>query len=39
VNSLHTVVFITSAKEDMQSSLSVCRSVSNFAQKLPNGFT
>jgi len=37
-----TLVLFTSAKEDMQSSLfvclSFCLSVSNFAQKLPNGF-
>jgi len=30
--------FVTSAKGVMQSSLLVCLSVSNFAQKLPNGF-
>jgi len=35
---LHTIVTITSAKEDMFSSLFVCLFVSNFAQKLPNGF-
>jgi len=35
--SFHFNIF-TSNMEDMQSSLSVCLSVSNFAQKLSNGF-
>jgi len=42
VDSRPSVTVITSAKEDMTSSLfvclSVCLSVINFAQKLPNGF-
>ena len=32
------IVFITSGEEVMFSSLFVCLSVSNLAQKLPNGF-
>ena len=38
VDSRPSVTVITSAKEDMTSSLFVCLSVINFAQKLPNGF-
>ena len=38
VRDINYFCLITSANEFMFSSLFVCLSVSNFAQKLPNGF-